>query len=385
MIYLDNAATTLHKPPQVGQAMLEALQTAGNPGRGAHEPNPGRGGHRLALRAGRVVEHCREEAARLLGVHHPERILFTANCTEALNLAISGTLRRGDEVICSYAEHNAVMRLLDRYVSRGEITVHMLAPDERGILSPASLRRVISRKTALVIIAHASNVTGLIQPIAQLGAVCRERGVPLLVDAAQTAGMADVSPDVLCADMVAMPGHKGLLGPQGTGLLVLGYGMSPEPLLLGGTGSMSESVRQPDMLPDRYESGTVNLPGIAGLYAGLKFVRAHRAEIEEYELALCDRLRARLREIPGVRILCDDGQAHMAITSIVVPGHDGGALADALDAADIAVRAGLHCAPAVHAWLGTLQSGAIRFSPGLYNTAQEMDDTALLLARLLQA
>ena len=331
-----------------------------------------------------VVEHCREEAARLLGVHHPERILFTANCTEALNLAISGTLRRGDEVICSYAEHNAVMRLLDRYVSRGEITVHMLAPDERGILSPASLRRVISRKTALVIIAHASNVTGLIQPIAQLGAVCRERGVPLLVDAAQTAGMADVSPDVLCADMVAMPGHKGLLGPQGTGLLVLGYGMNPEPLLLGGTGSMSESVRQPDMLPDRYESGTVNLPGIAGLYAGLKFVRAHRAEIEEYELSLCDRLRARLREIPGVRILCDDGQAHMAITSIVVPGHDGGALADALDAADIAVRAGLHCAPAVHAWLGTLQSGAIRFSPGLYNTAQEMDDTALLLARLLQ-
>lgn len=336
MIYLDNAATSFPKPPEVIRAMAGVEEKMG--------ANPGRGGHRLALRAGRVVEHCREEAARLLGVHHPERILFTANCTEALNLAISGTLRRGDEVICSYAEHNAVMRLLDRYVSRGEITVHMLAPDERGILSPASLRRVISRKTALVIIAHASNVTGLIQPIAQLGAVCRERGVPLLVDAAQTAGMADVSPDVLCADMVAMPGHKGLLGPQGTGLLVLGYGMNPEPLLLGGTGSMSESVRQPDMLPDRYESGTVNLPGIAGLYAGLKFVRAHRAEIEEYELALCDRLRARLREIPGVRILCDDGQAHMAITSIVVPGHDGGALADALDAADIAVRAGLHCA-----------------------------------------
>ena len=247
MIYLDNAATSFPKPPEVIRAMAGVEEKMG--------ANPGRGGHRLALRAGRVVEHCREEAARLLGVHHPERILFTANCTEALNLAISGTLRRGDEVICSYAEHNAVMRLLDRYVSRGEITVHMLAPDERGILSPASLRRVISRKTALVIIAHASNVTGLIQPIAQLGAVCRERGVPLLVDAAQTAGMADVSPDVLCADMVAMPGHKGLLGPQGTGLLVLGYGMNPEPLLLGGTGSMSESVRQPDMLPDRYESG----------------------------------------------------------------------------------------------------------------------------------
>lgn len=170
MIYLDNAATSFPKPPEVIRAMAGVEEKMG--------ANPGRGGHRLALRAGRVVEHCREEAARLLGVHHPERILFTANCTEALNLAISGTLRRGDEVICSYAEHNAVMRLLDRYVSRGEITVHMLAPDERGILSPASLRRVISRKTALVIIAHASNVTGLIQPIAQLGAVCRERGVP---------------------------------------------------------------------------------------------------------------------------------------------------------------------------------------------------------------
>ena len=183
MIYLDNAATSFPKPPEVIRAMAGVEEKMG--------ANPGRGGHRLALRAGRVVEHCREEAARLLGVHHPERILFTANCTEALNLAISGTLRRGDEVICSYAEHNAVMRLLDRYVSRGEITVHMLAPDERGILSPASLRRVISRKTALVIIAHASNVTGLIQPIAQLGAVCRERGVPLLVDAAQTAGARD--------------------------------------------------------------------------------------------------------------------------------------------------------------------------------------------------
>ena len=157
MIYLDNAATSFPKPPEVIRAMAGVEEKMG--------ANPGRGGHRLALRAGRVVEHCREEAARLLGVHHPERILFTANCTEALNLAISGTLRRGDEVICSYAEHNAVMRLLDRYVSRGEITVHMLAPDERGILSPASLRRVISRKTALVIIAHASNVTGLIHPL----------------------------------------------------------------------------------------------------------------------------------------------------------------------------------------------------------------------------
>lgn len=376
MIYLDNAATSFPKPPQVIQAVTGVMEKLG--------ANPGRGGHPLALQAGRVVEHCREEAAELLGLSHPERVIFTANCTEALNLAISGTLRRGDEVICSHAEHNAVMRLLNRYVERGEIRVHVLAPEEDGMLSPSALRHAITRRTALVIMSHASNVTGVVQPIHTLGCVCQEKGVPLLVDAAQSAGVEDIALSTLHADMVAMPGHKGLLGPQGTGLLALGYGMHPEPLILGGTGSLSESVRQPDMLPDRYESGTLNLPGIAGLSAGLKFVRKHRAEIAEYEGLLNERLREHLREIPGVRILADEGQPHVAITSIVVPEHDGGALADALGSAGVAVRAGLHCAPSIHRWLGTLQSGAIRFSPGLYNTEQDIDDAALLLERLLR-
>lgn len=376
MIYLDNAATSFPKPPQVIRAVAGVMEKIG--------ANPGRGGHSLALQAGRIVEGCRAEAATLLGMTHPERILFTANCTEALNLAISGTLHRGDEVICSYAEHNAVMRLLNRYVTRGEIRVQVLSPDAQGMLSPATLRHAITPRTALVIIAHASNVTGIVQPIAKLGCVCHERGVPLLVDAAQSAGVEDIALDTLHADMVAMPGHKGLLGPQGTGLLALGYGMQPEPLILGGTGSLSESVRQPDLLPDRYESGTLNLPGIAGLYAGLKFVRRHRKEIAQYESALNERLRAHLREIPEVRILCDDAPAHVGITSITIPGHDSSALADSLSAAGIAVRAGLHCAPSVHAWLGTLESGAIRFAPGLYNTEEEIDATALLLSRLLR-
>ena len=360
MIYLDNAATSFPKPPEVIRAMAGVEEKMG--------ANPGRGGHRLALRAGRVVEHCREEAARLLGVHHPERILFTANCTEALNLAISGTLRRGDEVICSYAEHNAVMRLLDRYVSRGEITVHMLAPDERGILSPASLRRVISRKTALVIIAHASNVTGLIQPIAQLGAVCRERGVPLLVDAAQTAGMADVSPDVLCADMVAMPGHKGLLGPHGTGALWVADGVTLAPLRQGGTGSASESMFQPRIMPDSLESGTLNLPGIAGLYAGMRFALAHQQEARETTAALCGMMRDALREMAGVRVYT---RADASLLSFNVAGIASQVVASALDEQGIAVRGGLHCAPGVHRFLGTLNIGAVRVSPGLMNTAAE--------------
>ena len=374
MIYFDAGATTLQKPETVARAMYRAVGQLSSPGRGSYP----------ATRAAEETDlQCRTLAARLFGVVDPARVVFTSCATHGLNIAVHTLVKPGGRVIISGYEHNAVTRPLHA-IPGVEITVAD-GPLFDGEEMVRQFAAALACPADAVICTHVSNVFGFRLPVERIAALCREKGVPFVLDASQSAGMLSVDMDALGAAFIAMPGHKGLLGPQGTGLLVLGYGMNPEPLLLGGTGSMSESVRQPDMLPDRYESGTVNLPGIAGLYAGVKFVRTHRAEIEEYELALCDRLRARLREIPGVRILCDDGQAHMAITSIVVPGHDGGALADALDAADIAVRAGLHCAPTVHAWLGTLQSGAIRFSPGLYNTAQEMDDTALLLARLLRA
>ena len=377
MIYLDNAATSFPKPPQVIRAMTDALQNFG--------ANPGRGGHQLALQAGRTVEKCREAAASLLGVSSPERVIFTRNCTESLNIAITGMLRKGDEVICSHGEHNAVMRPLERFVSRGDITVKLLRPDERGVLSPDTLRRAVTSRTGLVIICHASNVTGVIQPVRELGAVCREKGIPFLVDAAQTAGVLDVTLDSLNADMIAMPGHKGLLGPHGTGLLALREGIAPEPLILGGTGSASESVRQPELLPDRYESGTLNLPGIAGLLAGISFVTQYREDIHRYETALNDRLRRQLAGIPGLRLLGDDRAPRVAITSVVPDGGDSAALADALDATGVAVRGGLHCAPAMHSYLGTLKSGAVRFAPGPYNTELEIDDTAALVARLMRS
>ena len=377
MIYLDNAATSFPKPPQVIRAMTDALQNFG--------ANPGRGGHQLALQAGRTVEKCREAAASLLGVSSPERVIFTRNCTESLNIAITGILHKGDEVICSHGEHNAVMRPLERFVSRGDITVKLLRPDERGVLSPDTLRRAVTSRTGLVIICHASNVTGVIQPVRELGAVCREKGIPFLVDAAQTAGVLDVTLDSLNADMIAMPGHKGLLGPHGTGLLALRDGIAPEPLILGGTGSASESVRQPELLPDRYESGTLNLPGIAGLLAGLSFVAQYREDIHRYETALNDRLRRQLAGIPGLRLLGDDRAPRVAITSVVPDGGDSAALADALDATGVAVRGGLHCAPAMHSYLGTLKSGAVRFAPGPYNTEQEIDDTTALVARLMRS
>ncbi len=375
MIYLDNAATSFPKPPSVLRAMTEALREYG--------ANPGRGGHKLALQAGRTVEKCREAAAKLLGAR-PERVVFTRSCTESLNLAIMGILHKGDEVICSHGEHNAVMRPLERFVSRDEITVKLLRPDERGLLSPEVLHRAITSRTGLVIICHASNVTGVVQPVRELGAVCREKGVPLLVDAAQTAGMLEVTLDALNADMIALPGHKGLLGPHGTGLLALREGVDPEPLILGGTGSASESVRQPELLPDRYESGTLNLPGIAGLLAGIEFVAPQRADIHRYEAGLNDRLRRQLAQIPGLRILGAEDAPRVAITSVVPEGGDSAALADALDASGVAVRGGLHCAPAMHSYLGTMRSGAVRFAPGPFNTERDIDDAAALVARLMR-
>lgn len=376
MIYLDNAATSFPKPPQVIRAMTDALQHFG--------ANPGRGGHQLALQAGRTVEKCREAAAELLGVSSPERVIFTRNCTESLNIAITGMLHQGDEVICSHSEHNAVMRPLERLVSRGDVTVKILRPDARGLLSSDTLRRAITSRTGLVIVCHASNVTGVIQPVRELGAVCRERGVPFLVDAAQTVGVLDVTLDGLNADMIAMPGHKGLMGPHGTGLLALRQGIDPEPLILGGTGSASESVRQPDMMPDRYESGTLNLPGIAGLLAGIEFVMKSRGEIHRYETALNERLRRQLAEIPGLTLLGATDAPRVGITAAVPAGGDSAALADALDATGVAVRGGLHCAPAMHSYLGTLKSGAVRFAPGPYTTEREIDDAAALVARLMR-
>ena len=375
MIYLDNAATSFPKPPSVLRAMTEALREYG--------ANPGRGGHKLALQAGRTVEKCREAAANLLGAR-PERVIFTRSCTESLNLAIMGMLHKGDEVICSHGEHNAVMRPLERFVSRDEITVKLLRPDEQGLLSPEVLRRAITSRTGLVIICHASNVSGVVQPVRALGAVCREKGVPLLVDAAQTAGMLEVTLDALNADMIALPGHTGLLGPHGTGLLALREGIDPEPLILGGTGSASESVRHPELLPDRYESGTLNLPGIAGLLAGIEFVAPQRADIHRYEAGLNDRLRRQLTQISGLRILGAENAPRVAITSVVPEGGDSAALADALDASGVAVRGGLHCAPAMHSYLGTMRSGAVRFAPGPFNTERDIDDTAALVARLMR-
>ena len=362
MIYLDNAATSFPKPPEVIRAVKGVMEKIGG--------NPGRAGHAGALAGGRILEACREAAAAYAGVSAPERVIFCLNCTDALNMAIRGTLHAGDEVLVSHAEHNAVMRPLMGYHDAGKISVRILPPDERGLLSPATVRAAVTPQTALMVLCHASNVTGIIQPAREITRTCHEFGIPLLLDAAQTAGTEDLA--AVGADMIAMPGHKGLMGPMGTGLLCLGEGMLPRPLREGGTGSASDSLRQPSLLPDRLESGTHNLPGIAGLLQGLKFTGRHRAAMTEYEQALTLRLLRGLRRIPGV----DDYSGppdlpRTAVVSFNVRGLDSGETADELNRRGIAVRGGLHCAPSIHAWLGT--SGAVRASLGPYNTEQDVD------------
>lgn len=377
MIYLDNAATSFPKPPMVVRAMAGTLQKLG--------ANPGRAGHTLALCAGRIIQNCRELLAEAFGAPAPENIIFTPSCTEAINLAIRGMLCEGDEVICSHAEHNAVMRVLKGLEADGAIRIRVLSPNSMGLIEPEGLKAAITPRTALCVLCHASNVTGVIQPVRQLSDALKPYGIPLLVDAAQTAGILDVSLQSLGADMIAMPGHKGLLGPHGTGVLVLGPGMLPRPLVSGGTGSQSESMLQPMQLPDRYESGTVNLPGIAGLFAGARFALKYRAEIEDYENRLAQQLRMQLGSIEGLRLLGHPAAPKVGVVSFVPSSTDPGALCDSLSKAGFALRAGLHCAPSVHQWMGTLHTGACRASVGIYNTVDEMNRLAQAVASILQS
>ncbi|MBE5787399.1 MAG: aminotransferase class V-fold PLP-dependent enzyme [Clostridiales bacterium] len=363
MIYLDNAATTYPKPPEVIQAVTGVMEKIGG--------NPGRAGHKGALAGGRIMAYCRELAARYLGVQHPERIIFCLNCTDAINMALSGLLCRGDEVLVSHGEHNAVMRPLMGYQDRGEIRIKMLAPDAEGRINPDTVGGAVTPNTKLMVLCHASNVTGVIQPAREIAEACHKQGIPLLLDAAQTAGTEALSG--ISADLIAMPGHKGLLGPMGTGILYVRPGINLRPFRKGGTGSASESMRQPDMLPDRLESGTANLPGIAGLIQGIKFVLRHQGAIGEYEHYLGERMRQGLMNMAGVQVYGAPRVPKVAVVSFNIAGMDSGQAVDMLSDRRLALRSGLHCAPALHAWLNTLESGTIRASLGPYNTQQDVD------------
>ncbi len=375
MVYLDNAATTSPKPTAVVEAVTDALTR--------HNANPGRSGHALALAAARIVLEGRERLAAMIGVTDPLSLVYAFNCTDALNLAIKGILRRGDHVIASMAEHNSVLRVLTELSDRKQIETTLVDTNPEGMLEPPSVEAAISPRTRLVILTQASNVTGAIQPVAEVGKICARHGIIFLVDGAQTLGVMPVDVEAMGCQLYAFPGHKGLLGPQGTGGLYIRPGLSLHTLREGGTGASSDSMRQNPDGPERYESGTLNLPGIAGMSAGAAYVAARLDEIGRHERELTEHLLRGVLSMPGAVVYGPRRvQDRAGLVSFNLGDLPSGAVADALDRAGFAVRGGLHCAPGTHTLMGTLQRGAVRASVGHANTHEEIESFLAAVAKI---
>ena len=365
-IYLDNAATSHPKPEAVIRAATDAMTVA--------NANPGRSGHAAALAAARIVLDAREALTKLIGARDPMSVVHCFNCTDALNLAIKGSLHLGDHVIATALEHNSVLRPLCGLAARKRITLSLIEPRPDGFIDPEDVARAVTDKTALIACTQASNVTGAIQPVAAIGQVARRCGVRYLIDGAQALGAMPVDVNALGCDLYAFPGHKSLLGPQGTGGLYIRPGIRLNPLREGGTGSASDSVLQPEEPPERYESGTVNLPGIAGLGAGVKYVAARLSQIMMHERELTGALMEGLRAVHGVTLYSPGEEAARAgIVAFNAGDMSSAQLADALSDRGFAVRGGLHCAPYAHRFLGTLKRGAVRASVGHANTFEEIE------------
>ena len=365
-IYFDNAATSSPKPPEVLERVSAALTE--------FNANPGRSGHSVALSAAREVLSARERLASLMNAGEETNIAFAFNCTDALNLAIKGALRYGDHVITTQLEHNSVLRPINALAARGRISLSIVSPRADGFVDPEDIRASICKNTRLIAVTHASNVTGAIQPVAAIGELARREGILYLIDGAQAIGATPVNVRALSCDLYAFPGHKSLLGPMGTGGLYIRPGVVLRTLREGGTGTDSESMLQPDERPERYESGTLNLPGIAGLGAGCAFVAKRVSAIMSHERELTGALYEGLSAIRGAEIYSPREEAARAgIVSFNLPGMTSSDVADRLGRMGIAVRGGLHCAPGAHRFLGTLRRGAVRASVGYANTFEEVD------------
>ena len=362
MIYLDSAATTLQKPSSVARATAWAIQ---------HLASPGRGGHRPAMAAADTAFACREAAAELFHVPEPERVVFTFNATHGLNIAIKTLAKPGSRVVISGYEHNAVTRPLHAVPDLKLRVVR--SPLFDGEAAQEAFEKELDQGADLAICTHVSNVFGFILPVEKIAELCRDRGVPLIIDASQSAGCLPLDFEKLGAAFVAMPGHKGLYGPQGTGLLLCG--MDPEPLLQGGTGSESRLQSMPAFLPDRLEAGTHNVAGLAGLLEGLRFVRRRGVEnIAAQESMLIRQMGEGLKEVPGARVfLAQNPLEQSGVLSFQLENWDCEDLGDALGDRGFALRAGLHCAPLAHESAGTLERGTVRASVSAFNTRRDVE------------
>ncbi len=365
MIYLDNAATTMHKPKQVIQAVVDAMDTMGNSARGAHAG---------ALTAARAVYHTRAACGAMFGCP-PERVAFTCNSTEALNMAICGLLEPGDHVIATDLEHNSVLRPLYRLEAERGVSLSFVAADRTGQVDYGDFERQITPRTKLIVCNHASNLTGNLLDIGRVGALAHKRGLLFLVDASQTAGCIPIHMEQMHIDVLCFTGHKGLMGPQGTGGLCAAPGVEIRPWKVGGSGTQTYSKTHPVEYPTRLEAGTLNGHGLAGLGAALDYIQAvGLSTIHKHELALMERFYQGVRQTPGVTVYGDFTGDRAAIVALNIRDYDSGAVANELsETYGICTRAGAHCAPRMHLALGTERQGAVRFSFGWFNTPQEVD------------
>lgn len=378
MIYFDNAATTARKPPAVAETVARAINEFGGVGRGVHE---------ASLDAGYAVFQARQRLARLLGAGDPSRVAFMSNATEALNTAVRGLVRPGDRLVTTAASHNSVLRPLYRAVDEDGCTLEVVAHGADGALDYDALDAALRPGTRLAVVTHASNLTGDVYDIGRIARLARERGVLLLVDAAQTAGVVPIDMEADGLDLVAFTGHKSLYGPQGTGGLAVAEGVDVEPLKVGGSGVHSYDRRHPARMPERLEAGTLNAHGIAGLGAGLAYLEERGVEaIGDEVRGLAERFERGVRAIEGVHVLGGGGDAgHCGIVALNLGDVDSAAVGDALNAEfGICTRAGAHCAPLMHEALGTERQGAVRFSFSSFNTLDEVDAGIAAVAALAE-
>lgn len=366
MIYLDNAATTLHKPPQVVKAVADALQSMGNSARGTHAGS---------MAASHTVYDTRVKLAKLFGCPRADRVAFTANITEALNIAVNGLIGRGDHVITTDCEHNSVLRPLYRLADEQGVEVSFVPADRQGNLDYDTFERLMRPHTRAIVCTHASNLTGNLTDLARVSAVAKAHDVLLIVDAAQTAGAYPIDMTALGIDVLCFTGHKGLMGPQGTGGLCVREGLTLRHWKVGGSGVQSYSRTHPTQMPTCLEAGTLNGHGIAGLSAALDFIAEVGVDaIHDRETALMRRFYEGVKEVPGITVYGDFSRQRMAIVTLNIGDYESGAVSDALsEEYGIATRPGAHCAPRMHQALGTEQQGAVRFSFSWFNTEQEID------------
>jgi cysteine desulfurase/selenocysteine lyase len=377
VIYLDNAATTFPKPPKVTEEISRCLSE--------YCANPGRGGHEMSMTSGRAVMEARETIANFFNIQNSLQLCFTKNATEGLNIAIQGALENCDHVITTCMEHNSVFRPLKSLERERQIEITIVRGDEFGELDLADIRNSIQKNTKMIICTLSSNVNGIINPIQEIGQIAREHGILFLLDGSQGAGSIPIDVLDMNVDMLAFPGHKGLLGPQGTGGLYVKDGLKISSLLYGGTGSHSENPYQPEDMPDLMESGTLNTPGIVGLRWGIEYINSIGIRnIHQRKFKLVQRLYEGLAELPGIKFYSKNSpDNNSGIVALNFEGIASTEISYILDKNyQIETRAGLHCAPLAHETLGTIKTGLVRFSVGCFNTEDEIDFTIKALREI---